>query len=169
LGLLPEDRKNQGVLLGMSVTVNTTLSSLNQVSKAGWIDERVETALVKRLVNLLGVKVRRFEDKVSDLSGGNQQKVVLARCLASQCKVIILDEPTRGVDVGAKVEIYQLIDELARKGVGILVVSSDLPEVAGLADRILVMRDGAVVGELTGAGKNEENILRLALGKGGDG
>jgi ribose transport system ATP-binding protein len=163
--LLPEDRKNQGVLLEMSVRINTTLSSLKQISKVGWIEKGQETALVERLVKLLGIKVESFDDKVSSLSGGNQQKVVLARWLASRCKVIILDEPTRGVDVGAKVEIYSLIDGLARQGVGILVVSSDLQEVTGLCDRVLVMRDGAMVGELRGEDRCEENILRLALGE----
>jgi ABC-type sugar transport system ATPase subunit len=149
----------------MSVVVNATLSSLKQISKVGWIEPGAETALVKRLVKMLGIKVNRFDDQVSSLSGGNQQKVVLARWLASRCKMIILDEPTRGVDVGAKVEIYSLIDQLARQGVGILIVSSDIPEVVGLCDRILVMRNGIVVGELYGDSQCEENILRLALGE----
>lgn len=165
VGLLPEDRKAQGVLLHMSVKVNATMSSIKQITRyRGWINQKAETTLVQSLVRKLAIKTSSIEADVSSLSGGNQQKVAFSKWLASDCKVLILDEPTRGVDVGAKVEIYKLINEIAQQGVGVLMISSDMPEVIGMCDRVLVMKDGRVTGELHKAELNEENILRLAIG-----
>ncbi|OIQ11078.1 sugar ABC transporter ATP-binding protein [Neomoorella thermoacetica] len=165
LGLLPEDRKNQGVLLDMSIKINITMSCLSKIRGfAGWIYRDKEKNMAQDLTKKLAVKTTSIETKVANLSGGNQQKVALAKWLASQCKVIIFDEPTRGVDVGAKVEIYKLINELAEQGVGILMVSSDMPELIGMCDRVLVMKDGRIMGELKKSQLKEESILRLAIG-----
>jgi ribose transport system ATP-binding protein len=166
LGMLPEDRKEQGVLLEMPVRINITLSCLDKIStKLNWILRDKENELVKNLIQKMAIKVASAEHNTSSLSGGNQQKVALSKWLASECKFLILDEPTRGVDVGAKLEIYKLINEIAEQGVGILMISSDLPELIGMCDRVLVMKDGQITGQVDKADLNEENILRLAIGQ----
>jgi ABC-type sugar transport system ATPase subunit len=163
IGLAPEERKAQALLLQRTVRDNVSLAILRRISPLHIVRRGEERKIVNSLVERMRVRTPSIETEVRTLSGGNQQKVVLARWLARRPKVLILDEPTRGVDVGAKAEIYALIDELAQSGVGILVISSELPEVIGLADRILVMQGGRLVGELDHADATEEAILALAL------
>ncbi len=129
------------------------------------IDNLRETGIVKQQVEALEIKTHNLDQDVQNLSGGNQQKVVLAKWLSTQPKVIILDEPTRGIDVGTKMEMYHIMRGLAEKGTGILMISSELPEILGMSDRILVMRDGAIAGELSKDEATEESILRLAIGE----
>ncbi|MBE3580069.1 MAG: sugar ABC transporter ATP-binding protein [Thermoanaerobacteraceae bacterium] len=165
LGLLPEDRKTQGVVLSMPVKANITMSSLRRItSLPGWISHRKENIIVDQIIERLRIKTNSPEQEVSELSGGNQQKVAVSKWLAAECKVIILDEPTRGVDVGAKVEIYRLINELAERGMGVLMISSEIPELIGMCDRVIVMREGRVVGEISQNELSEERIFRLAIG-----
>jgi ribose transport system ATP-binding protein len=164
IALVPESRGDQGVILTMPIRHNITLPSIDRVSDAlGIIRRRAETSLVESLVSRLRIRTRSIEGEVADLSGGNQQKVVLAKWLGANCKVLLLDEPTRGVDVGARVEIYGLINELAAAGVAIVVVSSDMTEVIGLCDRIGVMSHGTLTGVLEGREISEENIMLLAI------
>jgi len=164
LGLLPEDRKEHGVLLGLSVRENLTLSNLKSVTNGiGFLEIRKEKRIADNLIKRLGIKVGSPEQPVSELSGGNQQKVALARWFYADCRAIILDEPTRGVDVGARIEIYRLIDELARKGLAVIVVSSDLLEIIGMCDRVMVMSQGRIAGFLERSELSEENIMRLAM------
>jgi ABC-type sugar transport system ATPase subunit len=163
MGYAPEERKAQALLLERSVRDNTSLVVLDRLRRLRFVRRAEERRLVKEYVDRLNVRTPSIEHEVRKLSGGNQQKVVLARWLARRPKVLILDEPTRGIDVGAKAEIYHLIDDLARSGVAILVISSELPEVLGLADRIIVMQNGGVTGELARADASEEAILELAM------
>lgn len=164
IGLVPENRKDDGLILTMPVRHNITLPSIRQVSDAlGIIRRRAETSIAESLVSRLRIKTRNVEAEVADLSGGNQQKVVLAKWLSANCKVLLLDEPTRGVDVGARVEIYGLINDLAASGMAVVVVSSDMMEVIGLCDRIAVMSHGTLTGVLEGREISEENIMRLSI------
>jgi L-arabinose transport system ATP-binding protein len=163
IGLAPEERKAQALLMQRSVRDNISLAILRRISPAHIVRRGEERKIVNSLVDRMRVRTPSIETEVRTLSGGNQQKVVLARWLARRPKVLILDEPTRGVDVGAKAEIYGLIDELAQSGVAVLVISSELPEVIGLADRVLVMQGGRLIGELDHADATEEAILALAL------
>ncbi len=163
--LLTEDRKAQGLVLGLSARENFALGNLVQLSRLGFVDGRRERAAFARYAGALRLKATSPEQTTATLSGGNQQKVVLARWLQANASVIIFDEPTRGIDVGAKYEIYLLINELASQGKAILLISSELPEVLGLADRILVMRGGRIVGEIRDvASATQEQILTLAVG-----
>ncbi len=164
IGLVPEDRKGQGLVLGLSVRKNITLPVLRILSRFGIVRARSERDLGARFVRELRVKTASPEHRVLDLSGGNQQKVVLAKWLASNVDVLILDEPTRGIDVAAKQEVYQLINRLAADGVGILLISSELPEVVGLADRVVVMREGRAVAELSRHEATAERIMGFAVG-----
>lgn len=163
LGLVPEDRKLQGIVAAMSVLHNAALAILRRVSRLGWIDRRAERGNVLGVLDRLGVRADPGVP-VATLSGGNQQKVVLARWLATQATIMILDEPTRGVDVGAKAEIHALIGELTARGTAVLLISSELPEVLGLADRIVVLREGRVAGEVAGADATQERLLRMMAG-----
>ena len=164
IGLVPEDRKGQGVVTSLPIRQNTTMPVLKRLTALlGIIRRKAERDMVGRLIGRLAVKARDMDAPVDSLSGGNQQKVVLSKWFEAGCRVIILDEPTRGVDVGAKAEIYRLIDELAAQGLGILLISSDLIEVLGMSDRILVMSYGRVAGELAKPDFSEANIMRLAL------
>ncbi len=162
IGLVPEDRKGQGLVLMHGVGVNLSLAALRRLSKAGMIDFAAERSVVDKYVQRLRVKTPGTEQVIGLLSGGNQQKVVLAKWLATNPAVLIVDEPTRGVDVGAKAEIYALLRELAAEGLAILVISSDLPEVLTISDRVLVMREGRMMGELSHADATEERIMALA-------
>jgi ribose transport system ATP-binding protein/rhamnose transport system ATP-binding protein len=163
LGMMPEDRKEGGLFLSMSIARNVSVTVLDKVStSAGLVSERAVEALADRFIKDLRIATPSSRRAVGDLSGGNQQKVLLAKWLAVGPEVLIVDEPTRGVDVGARSEIYRILRELARRGMALLVVSSDLPEVLTLADRIVVMADGRTVGELPGEGATEEDVLRLA-------
>jgi L-arabinose transport system ATP-binding protein len=163
LGYAPEERKAQALLLHRGVRDNISLAMLDRLRRLRFIRRGEERRLALQYVESLRVRTPSIEQEVRKLSGGNQQKVVLARWLARKPKVLILDEPTRGVDVGAKVEIYHIIEELAESGVAVLVISSELPEVLGLADRIVVMQQGHVTGELDRGEASEEAILALAM------
>jgi len=165
IGLVPEDRRQEALLLLRSVRDNVSLCVPERVSRAGFLDRRSEGRLVRQLVGRLAVKTPTIEQEVRKLSGGNQQKVVFARWLAREPRVLVLDEPTRGIDVGAKLEIYRLIEELAASGIAILVISSEMPELLGLTDRIAVMREGRIVGELPTPSATEEALLALAMGQ----
>ncbi len=166
IGYVPEDRKVQGLVLGMTVKHNTALAVLRQLALGGHVVRwSAVDALAMRFAQELHLRPPRVDLPVNALSGGNQQKVVLAKWLAAQLKVLILDEPTRGIDVGAKAEIHALIDELAHRGMAILMISSELPEVLAMSDRILVMCEGRLAGELSRAEATQERVLALASGK----
>ncbi|WP_404814029.1 sugar ABC transporter ATP-binding protein [Kitasatospora fiedleri] len=163
LGLAPEERKAQALFLHRSIRDNTSTVVLERLRRLRFVRRGAERELAQHYSDRLRVRTPSIETEVRKLSGGNQQKVVLARWLARKPKVLILDEPTRGIDIGAKAEIYQIIADLAEQGVAILVISSELPEVLGLADRVLVMQGGRVTGELDRAHATEEAILHLAM------
>jgi ribose transport system ATP-binding protein len=164
LALVPEDRKQQGVILEMAVRENTTLPSLHREAHAGFRNARREEEIAGRMTKQLNVKTPDLNQSVQFLSGGNQQKVALAKWLALEPKVLLLDEPTRGIDVGAKQEIYRLMEELAGRGVAILFVSSEMEEVLRMSDRTLVMCQGRITGELQRDALSEEAVMRLATG-----
>jgi len=163
LALAPEDRKAEGVVLGLSVAHNTTLACLSKIERYGFLQPQLERDLVGNYIRRLHVKTPSANQAVVHLSGGNQQKVVLAKWLATEPKVLLLDEPTRGIDINAKKEIYTLIDELAQSGLGVVMVSSELPELLGIADRILVLCDGRITAEFSRAEATEEKLVRAAL------
>jgi ABC-type sugar transport system ATPase subunit len=163
--LLTEDRKSQGLVLDHSVRENFALPNLGRFSTAGFIHRRPERQALTRHVETLRMRLAGPEQPARTLSGGNQQKVVLAKWLERNCEVLLFDEPTRGIDVGAKVEIYRLINDLAAAGKAILLISSELPEVLGMSDRILVMHEGRLTGEITDVAlATQEQVLRLAVG-----
>ena len=165
IGLIPEDRKNQGVLLGLSVRQNVTFSSLKQAMIGCFVSNRKDVAIATEYTEKLRIKTPSVNQQVKNLSGGNQQKVVLAKALATKCDIIIFDEPTRGIDVGAKQEIYGLMRHLAdEEGKSIIMVSSEMPELIGMSDRILVMRHGGIVGEIQKENYSQELILEYASG-----
>lgn len=165
IGLLPEDRKQQGVLLEMSIRVNGALRPNSPYTgRMGWIANGREAQGIEALRKQLAVKTHSIEQLVGDLSGGNQQKVALMKWVDAGCRVLILDEPTRGVDVGAKTEIYRVINDLAEQGVAIIMVSSEMIEIIGMCDRVLVMREGAIAGELAGERIKEQAMICLAMG-----
>ncbi len=163
LGLLPEDRKSQGLLLNRALRENVSLASLHRFTRLGVLSLRREDWAVRDLMAGLRIVARGPGQSTVTLSGGNQQKVVLARWLARRCQILLIDEPTRGVDVGAKEEIYRLIDRLAEGGAAVLVVSSELKELFALCSRILVMREGRLVGEFGGSTMREENVVEAML------
>lgn len=164
VGLLPEDRKNQGVLLRMPIRYNITLSCLKNFCRLGWINKKKENAFVKEFAQKLAVKAASLNNNVESLSGGNQQKVALARLLATNCKVLILDEPTRGVDVGAKMEIFKLINQLVDQRYAVIMISSEMTEIIGMCDRAIVIREGRSVGELQKEELSELNIIKYSMG-----
>lgn len=164
VALVTEDRKRQGLLLKLSVTINTTISGLQKLCRRRIIKLREELQLVQNYIKQLSIKTPGPNFLVVNMSGGNQQKVVLARWLSIGTRLFLLDEPTRGIDVGSKSEIYQIMADLANQGVGILMISSELPEVLGMSDRIMVMREGRIVKELTRAEASEEAIMHYAVG-----
>ncbi|MGA2232060.1 MAG: sugar ABC transporter ATP-binding protein [Tepidisphaeraceae bacterium] len=164
IAYVPEDRRRHGVILEMSVSANTTLSVLSEVSRVGLINRAKERDIATSFVRRLGTKTASIDSPVGTLSGGNQQKVALARWLATEPKVLILDEPTQGVDVGAKSEIHRLMGELAARGLAIIMISSELPEVLGMSDRIGVMYGGSIAGVLDRAQATPQRVLELALG-----
>jgi ribose transport system ATP-binding protein len=159
MGFCTEDRKAEGIVPDMTVAENLTLALLPRISRNGILDEERQRAIVERFIAELGIKCSGPNQKVRELSGGNQQKVLLARWLAMDPKLLILDEPTRGIDVGAKGEIQRLIRKLADEGLGVLMISSELEEVIEGADRIFVLREGRSVAELEGAEATEDNVL----------
>jgi ABC-type sugar transport system ATPase subunit len=164
LGLVPEDRKRQGLVLGMRALENLTLATLRGLARFGWIPAGSERALADDAFARLKMPPPDLNYVTVGLSGGNQQKIVLAKWLAARCRVLILDEPTRGVDVGAKAEIHALIGSLAAEGTGVLLISSEMPELVALSTRIMVLRDGRLVGEMARADADSEALLRMMAG-----
>lgn len=166
IGYLPEDRQHQGLILDWGIGRNITLPVLKQLSKKGiWLDDKKERETAKELAERVDTKAVTLFDKASSLSGGNQQKVVVAKLLAAKLKVVILDEPTKGVDVGAKAAIYGIIGNLAEQGYAIIMISSEMPEILGMCDRIVVMCGGKVTGELKKGEATQELILKAAMAK----
>jgi len=162
IGLITEDRKNQGLLLNQSIFYNISYANLKSVSKYGVINRIKESKLTQTYVDAMNIKVHSISQQTKTLSGGNQQKVVLGKWLATNSKVLIFDEPTRGIDIGAKSEIYRLMRRLVEEGKSIIMISSEMPELIGMSDRILVMRGGIITGELSREEVNQEKILQLA-------
>ncbi|MGX1800496.1 ATP-binding cassette domain-containing protein, partial [Streptomyces albidoflavus] len=163
VGLAPEERKAQGLLMLESVTRNVSVSTLSRFSRGGWVDRGRERADARAATRELSLRPDNPETPVRTLSGGNQQKAVLARWLLRGCRVLLLDEPTRGVDVGARAELYAVIRRLADDGLAVLLVSSEVPEVLGLADRVLVLREGRVVHEAPATELDEHRVLDLVM------
>jgi inositol transport system ATP-binding protein len=162
IGLVPEDRKQQALFLDLAVRNNLAISSLEQLSWGMWfVSDRAENALVERFRKALDIRMASAETKIADLSGGNQQKVVLARWLALQPKVLIVDEPTRGIDVAAKAEVHQQLDKMARAGIAIIAISSELPEILAISDRIVTMREGRITGSVLRDDATEESLMHL--------
>ncbi len=164
IGLLTEDRKNQGLVLGMTIRENTTLANLKEITKGIFLNLAKERQVAENYVHDLQIRTPSIEQIAQNLSGGNQQKVVLAKWLFTQSRILIFDEPTRGIDVGAKSEIFKLMNRLLEEGVAILMISSELPEVLGMCDRILVMHEGHLVGELSREEATQEKIMQFATG-----
>ncbi|GGT04212.1 sugar ABC transporter ATP-binding protein [Streptomyces kurssanovii] len=163
IGLAPEERKAQGLLMLESVTRNVSISTLSRFSRSGWLDHRAERAAAQQATRELSLRPDNPDARIRTLSGGNQQKAVLARWLLRGCKVLLLDEPTRGVDVGARAELYAVIRRLADEGLAVLLVSSEVPEVLGLADRVLVLREGSVVHTADARELDEHRVLDLVM------
>jgi L-arabinose transport system ATP-binding protein len=161
----PEERKADALFLERSVSDNATFAILRRLTQFRVVKRRQELEIARDYVSRLRVKTPSLHQMIGKLSGGNQQKIVLARWLATKPKVLLLDEPTRGIDVGAKAEIYALIEALARSGIGILLISSELPEILGLSDRIVCMQDGRITGELLSSEATEERVLRLCMAR----
>lgn len=164
IGFVTEDRKTQGLVVDFSIKENIAMANFNKISKSGIIRGSKEKSFVGKLVEKLGVKTPSAELPAKSLSGGNQQKVVIAKWLGIEPEILILDEPTRGVDIGAKKEIYQIMNDLAEQGVAILMISSELPEVIGMSDRVLVMHEGKITGEVAGDDMTQEKIMHYATG-----
>ncbi|MDR1393035.1 MAG: sugar ABC transporter ATP-binding protein [Bifidobacteriaceae bacterium] len=163
IGLAPEERKAMALVMIRTVKDNIALAVLRRIARFGFVSDAKERQLASQQIERLNIRTPSMRQRVENLSGGNQQKVVLGRWLASGSQILVLDEPTRGVDVGAKAEIYRIIDQLAAAGAAVLVISSELPEVLGLADRVLVMENGHITGQLDRAEATEEKILALAM------
>jgi len=164
VGLLTEDRKGQGLFLEMGVGWNISFPIIRKLSKYGVVNTKVETEIAQKYKERINIKTPSLEQRVINLSGGNQQKVVLAKALAAESDVLIFDEPTRGIDVGTKQEIYQLMTELANNGNAILMISSDMEELLGMSDRIIVLSEGKLAGEVTKEQFSQDYILDLASG-----
>lgn len=165
IGFLPEDRKQQGILLDMPIINNVTLTALKKVTKASVICRKADKGLAESILKKVSAKYHALSDKVSSLSGGNQQKVALSKWLAADCKLMILDEPTRGVDVGAKSEIYKIINDLAESGIAVIMISSEMEEILNMSDRVYVMRRGSITGELPKEDLQDVNIMKLCVGE----
>ena len=164
IAFITEDRKQQGLLMKLSIRENISVSNLKHMLKNGVsIDRKLEKDMAEKYREQLNIKTPSIEQLVSNLSGGNQQKVVLAKWLLTNSKIIIFDEPTRGIDVGVKFEIYQIMRDLAKEGISIIMISSDMPELLGVSDRIVVMKEGRLVGELTGDEIQQENVMQYAV------
>ncbi len=165
IGLVPEDRKEQGLVLGLSVANNVCMAIISKITSLGIINRKKETEFANQYINQLSIRTPSIDQQIQYLSGGNQQRVVIAKWLATNPKLLLVDEPTRGIDVGAKAEIHALLNELAKKGVAILMISSELPEILAMSDRILVMQQGQLRAELTGRKATEEEVMRYAIGQ----
>jgi ribose transport system ATP-binding protein len=165
LALVPEGRQTQGLVLIQTVEKNIALPNLDSLSSNSFVNRGKMRALATTFVSKLNIRTPSLEQRLLNLSGGNQQKVVLAKWLASNPKVLILDEPTRGIDVGAKAEVYAIMNDLVQQGIGIIMISSEMPEILAMSDRILVMYEGRIMGELTRAEATQERIMSLASGQ----
>jgi ABC-type sugar transport system ATPase subunit len=163
IGLCPEDRKDQGIIGGRSVKENISVVALEKVSDWQFINTARENKMAEEGILNLRIRTPDIDKLIRELSGGNQQKTILARWLASDPKVLILDEPTKGIDVGSKSEIYQMTCDLAKSGIGVIMISSELPEALGVCDRIIIMRDGRIVGEVKASESSEEELLTYAM------
>lgn len=163
LGYLSENRKTLGLLVNQSIRINTTMSSLGKVTNRGFLKHKKEKEYVKELLSKMSTKYGSMEDDVSSLSGGNQQKISFAKWVSADCRCIVFDEPTRGVDVGAKVEIYEIINSLAEQGVAVIIISSEMTEIIGMCDRALIMAQGRITGEVGREFLNEDTIIKLAM------
>jgi len=164
MGFLPEDRKSEGLILPMSISENIVSASLRKIFRSGFLNSRRENEIGEKYVKSLKIATPDAQKVVGDLSGGNQQKVVVGKWLETGCKFLIFDEPTRGIDVGAKSEIYKLLDTLTQQGYGILMISSEMNEVIGISDRVYVMKEGEITGELTRDELTQERIMYYAVG-----
>ncbi len=162
IGFVTEDRQGQGIVPPLSVAENLSLASLERNTSVGLLNRREQRKQARKMIEDLNIRTPGPEQEIRHLSGGNQQKVVIGKWLLADSRVLIMDEPTRGIDVGAKVEVYELMNELTENGAGILMISSDLPEVLGMSDRILVMSEGRITGELSVDGATQENVMELA-------
>jgi rhamnose transport system ATP-binding protein len=163
IGFLPEDRLRQGLVLDWELSKNVTLPTLKKFGTLGWLHAKKENMVTKELAEKLEVRANSVFDRAATLSGGNQQKIIVAKILTAQMKIVILDEPTKGVDVGAKTAIFNIMNDLAEMGYGIIMVSSEMPEVLGMSDRIVVMREGRVAAIMDTASSSQEQILRAAI------
>jgi inositol transport system ATP-binding protein len=162
IGLVPEDRKQQALFLALAVRINLSMASHKQLTRWGvFIDETAERTMVEEYRQKLNIRMSNPEQLIASLSGGNQQKVTLARWLALRPKLLIVDEPTRGIDIVAKVEVHNLLFEMARSGIAVVAISSELPEVLAISDRIITMREGRVTGEINGEDANEEILMSM--------
>jgi rhamnose transport system ATP-binding protein len=165
IGFVPEDRRQQGLVMDLSIARNATMTRTGKLARFGLIRRAAENELAREWATRLQLRFHRLDDPAGFLSGGNQQKVVLAKWLATEPRLLIVDEPTRGIDVGTKAEVHRLIGDLAGRGVAVLMISSELPEVLGVADRVLVMHEGLLVQELSRAEADEERVIRAATGQ----
>lgn len=163
--LLPEDRQKEGLIMSWGLGQNVTLPTMDKYAKHGFTNDKKEREIAKQLLEEVDTKAVTIFDPATSLSGGNQQKVVVAKALGQEMKVVIMDEPTKGVDVGAKAEIYQIMGDLAKKGYAIILISSEMPEILGMSDRIIVMCNGKITGELSRSEASQEEILELAMEK----
>jgi inositol transport system ATP-binding protein len=164
IGLVPEDRKQQALFLALAVRMNISMAALKRIGKWGiFVDEAKESAMVEEFRRALNIRMAGPDQLIANLSGGNQQKVVLARWLALRPKVLIVDEPTRGIDVGAKVEVHNLLFEMANAGIAVIAISSELPEVLAISDRIVTMREGRITGEVGGDDATEEQVMTMMM------
>ena len=164
IGFLPEDRKQHGLVLGLSVERNVAMSHLDALSRFGVMDRRGERREAEHAIARFGIRTPGASQRVLHLSGGNQQKVVLAKWLAAQSEILIFDEPTRGIDVAARHDMYELINAVVGQGAGVIMISSDLPEVIGMSDRVLVMRGGSIQAEFSSEDVTDTAVLQAALG-----
>jgi ribose transport system ATP-binding protein len=164
LALLVEDRKDEGLVLDANVTANITMANYAGISRSGWILAQREKSVAQEYTDKLHIKTPSLQTVTKSLSGGNQQKVVLAKWLFRQAKILVFDEPTRGIDVGAKAEIYQLMNELVNQGVAVIMISSELNEILGMADHVIVMRQGRIAGEVSSEEATEERLVSIAMG-----
>ncbi|MDR2110863.1 MAG: ATP-binding cassette domain-containing protein, partial [Spirochaetaceae bacterium] len=164
IAFVPEERKSEGIVSVLNINDNMSLSVPYLISKMGIVNKRIERTRSAALIKKLNVKARNIDQRIADLSGGNQQKVVFGRWLDARNDIYIFDEPTRGIDVGSKGEIYKLINQLAQDGASVMLFSSDLPELVGICDRIAVMREGRIAGILDRQDATQEKILTMAIG-----
>ena len=165
IAIVPEERKILGIVAGFSVTRNITISAMRKVTKTAFLQSRKEQAVARNFVDELRIKTRSTGEAIENLSGGNQQKVLFARALFADPKLIIVDEPTQGIDVGAKAEVHRIISDLASRGLAIILISSELPEVLAMADEVIVLHEGRVTGTFTRSEATQERVMFAATGQ----